>query len=167
MIVYLNPEWQPGDGGELVLWPFLESRVTVAPRMDRVVMFRSDLVLHRVQPSLKERFCFTIWMDGTSAAVNSDEDTLLTRDQLQFESFDVAAHFFRCSPLQRVISRAVFTDEYEESLLECVGGTAGERPMIRHHQASVSALEGKLLPLITAFREKKNNLDPALDTFIL
>ena len=149
--------WQPGDGGELVLWPFLEGKVTVAPRMDRVV--------HRVQSSIKERFCFTIWMDGT--AVNSDEDTLLSREHLQFESFDHAAHFFRFSPLQRVISRAVFADEYEDSLRECVGGTAGERPMIRHHQATVTALEGKLLPLITSFREKKQNLDPALNISVL
>lgn len=162
VIMYLNPQWQPGDGGELVLWPFLGGAVTVAPKLDRVAMFRSDLVLHKVLPSVKERFCFTIWIDGT--AVNSDEDTLLTRDKLQFESYDTAAHFFRFSPLQRVISRAVFAEEYEESLLTCVGGTAGEQPMLRHHLAAVAQLESKLGPLISAFREKKDRLDSALNT---
>lgn len=156
-IVYLNSNWQPGDGGELLLWPFLGSKVTIAPKMNRVVLFRSDLVLHRVQTSLTDRFCFTIWIDGL--VTNSDEDTLLTKDKLQFESYDAAAHFFKYSPLQRVISRAVFADEYELSLRECVGGTRGEQPMIRHHKANVEALESKLLPLITAFREKKNNLN--------
>jgi hypothetical protein len=157
VVVYLNPFWQPGDGGELVLWPFLGEKVTVAPKLDRVAMFRSDLMLHRVLPSLKDRFCFTIWIDGT--AVNADEDTQLTRDKLQFESYNAAAQFFRYSPLQRVISRAVFAGEYEESLRECVGGTMGEAPMIRHHQANVTALESKLSPLITAFREKQKEVD--------
>lgn len=139
--------------------------MTVAPRMDRVVLFRSDLVLHKVQRSLKERFCFTIWVDGT--AVNSEEDTQLTRDTLQFESYDAAAHFFRFSPLQRVISRAVFAREYEESLRDCVGGTAGEIPMIRHHQANVLSLESKLSPLITALRERRDNIDPQLNQSFL
>lgn len=157
VIVYLNPLWQPEDGGELVLWPFLGPKVTIAPKMDRVAIFRSDLVLHRVLKSNKERFCFTIWIDGT--ATNSDEDSLLTKDKLQFESYDTAAHFFKFSPLQRVISRAVFADEYEASLQECVGGTIGEKPMIQYHRANVAALESKLRPLITAFREKKNSIN--------
>jgi hypothetical protein len=165
VIVYMNPSWEVGDGGEIVLWPFLEGSVTVAPRIDRAVIFRSDLVLHKVLPSLKDRFCFTIWIDGTS--VNSSEDTLLTKDKLQFESFDAASTFFRSSPLQRVISRTVFADEYAESLLECVGGTPGEEPMLRHHQANVAALESKLMPLIAAFRERKNSIDPAHNTSIL
>ena len=156
IIVYLNPFWEVGDGGELVLWPFLKGKVTVAPKMDRAVLFRSDLVLHRVLPSVKERFCFTIWIDGT--VVNTDKDTLLTRDVLQFESYDAASTFFRCSPLQRVISRAVFANEYEESLRQCVGGTAGEQPMLRHHQANVQSLEAKLMPLITALRNIKNEI---------
>jgi hypothetical protein len=36
--------------------------------------------------------------------------------------------------------------------------------MIRHHQANVAALESKLLPLITAFRERKmTDCDPDPD----
>ena len=63
-ILYLNPEWREGDGGELQLVPFMRRPVRVAPRHDRLAVFLSDRVLHRVLPSKKERFCLTVWLDG-------------------------------------------------------------------------------------------------------
>jgi Rps23 Pro-64 3,4-dihydroxylase Tpa1-like proline 4-hydroxylase len=47
-IVYLNPSWTEGDGGELVLCPFLGAPITIAPAMDRCVLFKSDSILHKV-----------------------------------------------------------------------------------------------------------------------
>ena len=63
-LVYLNPDWKKGDGGELKLFPLLHEPVTIEPTFDRCVMFVSDLVLHRVLPSYAPRYCFTIWIDG-------------------------------------------------------------------------------------------------------
>ena len=154
-VVYLNPAWREGDGGELELWPFLGNAIKIPPLMDRAVLFRSDLILHRVLPSQVERYCFTIWIDGKR--VNEDKDTLLTKDKLQFRSYDEASGFFQQSPLQRCISRAVYNSEYEKSLLECVKGTKGEATMLRHHRANVSALEVKLRPLIEEFRLRKKD----------
>jgi Rps23 Pro-64 3,4-dihydroxylase Tpa1-like proline 4-hydroxylase len=59
-ILYLNPEWVPGDGGELQLVPFLKRPVRIAPKHDRLAVFLSDRVLHRVLPANKERFCLTV-----------------------------------------------------------------------------------------------------------
>ncbi len=56
-----------------------------------------------------------------------------------------------------MISRAVFKSEYAESLIQCVGGTVGEAPMLRHHELNVEAIENKLRPLIEAFREINDN----------
>ena len=98
---------QEGDGGELVLLPFLgEKPHVIPPLMDRMVIFRyvcvcvcvclslvsprahqftyshththththsSDAMLHRVLPTFRERFCLTVWLDGTEG-VNSEED---------------------------------------------------------------------------------------------
>jgi hypothetical protein len=153
-VVYLNPDWVEGDGGEIVLWPFLQQPVTISPRMNRAVLFRSDLILHRVLPSTKERYCFTIWCDG--ATVNGNNDVLLTRDNLQYPTYDSAVAFFQSSPLQRVLSRAVYDREYEDSLMQCVGGTVGETPMIAQHRSSVAAIEAKLKPLIDEFRRRKD-----------
>jgi hypothetical protein len=64
MLIYLNEHWEDGDGGEIVLQPFLERSVVIPPLMDRAVIFLSDVVLHRVLPANKPRYCFTIWIDG-------------------------------------------------------------------------------------------------------
>jgi hypothetical protein len=152
-IVYLNKNWKEGDGGELVLLPFLSSPIKIAPLFNRAVLFQSDKHLHRVLPSVKERFCFTVWCDGLK--VNSDNDVLLSKDHLKFTSFDQAEAFFQNSPLQRVISRAVYNDEYKESLIQCVGGTAGEKIMVMHHEMNVQNIYRKLQPLIDEFRRRK------------
>lgn len=97
-IVYLNENWKKGDGGELVLWPFLQKPIVIPPLMDRLVMFRSDLLLHRVLPSTVPRYCFTVWVDGLD--VNSDKDVLLT----QYVSHEAAPfhHFISFPPYFKV-----------------------------------------------------------------
>lgn len=168
-VVYLNPTWKDGDGGEIVLWPFLSRSTKVSPLHRRAVLFYSDRVLHRVLPSKVKRVCFTIWSQGTS--VNSKKDVALSKDVLQFSSYDEAAQFFAQSPLQRVISRAVYSEEYLESLLECIEGTGGvdgedgaservssakKERVVQQHHASVMSIVSKLRPLIDEFRRRKD-----------
>ena len=161
-IVYLNPNWTPGDGGELVLWPFLSKQIVVPPLHGRAVLFRSDTVLHRVLPySGVRRLCFTMWCPGS--AVNHRSDVLLSKDVLQFRSYDEAQAFFSRSPLQRVISRAVYSEEYLESLLECVENESDhqkislhlKRSLVQQHENNVNQILVKLRPLIEEFRERK------------
>eukprot|EP00658_Telonema_sp_P-2_P043568 TRINITY_DN3149_c0_g1_i2.p1 TRINITY_DN3149_c0_g1~~TRINITY_DN3149_c0_g1_i2.p1 ORF type:complete len:313 (-),score=46.62 TRINITY_DN3149_c0_g1_i2:129-1067(-) len=121
-LLYLNPGWKQGDGGELVLQPFLKNRHILPPLMDRMVLFRSDVCLHRVLPATTERYCCTIWIDGMNT--NQDQDTLLKDHHLKLET-DQAIELFRKSGLQRVFSRAVYSQEYEESLWECMQGVGG------------------------------------------
>mmetsp|Transcript_31666 Transcript_31666/g.60463 ORF Transcript_31666/g.60463 Transcript_31666/m.60463 type:complete len:153 (+) Transcript_31666:538-996(+) len=146
----------------------------------RAVFFLSDRVLHRVLPSksTKRRVCFTMWCNGTG--VNTREDVVLSKDVLRFTSWDEAHYFFDTSPLQRVISRAVYSEEYLESLLECLvvggnDGTAGgggdddddvggdaegvteeeKEMLVKQHEASVLGIRRKLQPLIDEFRRRK------------
>lgn len=170
-VVYLNPRWKHGDGGEIVLWPFVSKPTTISPLHCRAVLFYSDRVLHRVLPSKVRRVCFTIW--SQSHVVNSKKDVALSKDVLQFRSYDEAATFFANSPLQRVISRAVYSEEYLESLLECIEGSSREKEkegtmisesiisavdkekVIKQHNASVQSILSKLRPLIEEFRRRK------------
>lgn len=50
-VLYLNEDWEHGDGGEIVLYPFPKSRVVVQPRFGELVLFSSQQMLHRVLPS--------------------------------------------------------------------------------------------------------------------
>ena len=171
-VVYLNPRWKHGDGGEIVLWPFLSKPTTISPLHCRAVLFYSDRVLHRVLPSKVRRLCFTIW--SISNDVNSKKDVALSKDVLQFTSYDEAATFFANSPLQRVISRAVYSEEYLESLLECIEGSSREKEgaiisesiisavdkekVIKQHTASVQSIVYKLRPLIEEFKRRKRQI---------
>ncbi|MGC6513969.1 MAG: 2OG-Fe(II) oxygenase [Myxococcota bacterium] len=65
-ILYLNEGWSADDGGHLVAWPRGERR-EVAPLGGRLVVFRSESVLHEVQTARAERWAVTAWYRGASA----------------------------------------------------------------------------------------------------
>ncbi len=62
-ILYLNEDWQPGDGGELVIYKpgSDEELVRVEPRLGTLVMFLSEEFPHEVLPANKPRWSLTGW----------------------------------------------------------------------------------------------------------
>lgn len=58
-IVYLNSGWQPTHGGQLRI--HVTPPIDVEPRLDRLVVFRSELVEHEVLPAGEERWALTAW----------------------------------------------------------------------------------------------------------
>jgi SM-20-related protein len=64
-ILYLNQDWQPGDGGELKLWTTPEGRdgafVLIEPRMGTLVCFLAGDFWHEVLPATKTRMSITGW----------------------------------------------------------------------------------------------------------
>lgn len=65
IILYLNPNWQPGDGGELKLWTTAGDKtgpfILIEPRMGTLVCFLSGDFWHEVLPSLRTRMSITGW----------------------------------------------------------------------------------------------------------
>jgi SM-20-related protein len=64
-ILYLNPSWQPGDGGELKLWTSPEGKagafILIEPRMGTLVCFMAGDFWHEVLPAKKARMSITGW----------------------------------------------------------------------------------------------------------
>ncbi len=62
-VAYLNENWQPGDGGELVIYHEDGERIltTVAPRAGTFVLFLSEEVPHEVLPSRTDRTSIAGW----------------------------------------------------------------------------------------------------------
>jgi SM-20-related protein len=60
-LLYLNPGWNPEDGGQLRLY---ESGGTtdILPDAGTFVCFRSDTVYHEVMPTRRERMSITGWL---------------------------------------------------------------------------------------------------------
>ncbi len=62
VVGYLNAAWEPGDGGELRLYPPAQSPpVDVAPVGGTLVAFLSAELLHEVLPTHRERLSITGW----------------------------------------------------------------------------------------------------------
>jgi SM-20-related protein len=63
-ICYLNPNWQPENGGQLVL--HLENEtLEILPLGGRLVCFESDKIEHEVLPANRERRSLTGWLKNT------------------------------------------------------------------------------------------------------
>lgn len=71
-VFYLNPVWQPTDGGELVIYGDSgEVLETVLPHQGTLVVFLSERFVHEVRTAHRQRYSLTGWFrhNTTNAAV--------------------------------------------------------------------------------------------------
>ncbi|MFN4144283.1 MAG: 2OG-Fe(II) oxygenase [Runella sp.] len=61
-ICYLNQDWQPSEGGELVIYPENQEAVKILPIGGRLVCFEADKLEHEVLPATRERLSLTGWL---------------------------------------------------------------------------------------------------------
>ena len=63
LVAYLNPDWQPGDGGELVLYPeeIDTGALRISPALGTVAVFLSEEFEHEVLPAGRDRFSIAGW----------------------------------------------------------------------------------------------------------
>lgn len=59
-VLYLNPDWQKGDGGELMIYPEDRTEVQVSPELGKLVCFRSEIE-HEVLECQAPRYSLTGW----------------------------------------------------------------------------------------------------------
>ncbi len=61
--LYLNPNWQPEDGGELLMYHHDNERPfkRILPELGRLVVFLSEEFPHEVLPAKKSRYSLTGW----------------------------------------------------------------------------------------------------------
>lgn len=61
-VVYLNPDWQVHDGGELVMYDDHHQVLkTVLPKAGTLVLFLSDTFVHEVREGHRDRYSITGW----------------------------------------------------------------------------------------------------------
>jgi SM-20-related protein len=62
VILYLNENWQKGDGGELKVYKSDGETQLIEPVGNRCVIFRSDALEHEVLLTYKSRYSLTGWL---------------------------------------------------------------------------------------------------------
>lgn len=65
VVCYLNLKWQPGDGGELVIYPEQGGKITVEPTAGKAAVFLSETIPHEVLEARQPRFSITGWLTKT------------------------------------------------------------------------------------------------------
>ncbi len=62
MLIYLNEDWEKGDGGELKIYQKGSEDILIEPIAKRLVMFKSDTVPHEVMLTHTKRKSLTGWL---------------------------------------------------------------------------------------------------------
>jgi SM-20-related protein len=63
-VLYLNPDWQPSDGGALRIYAAADNCVDVEPLGGRLVCFLTSGREHEVMPARRERYSISGWFRG-------------------------------------------------------------------------------------------------------
>ncbi len=75
-VLYLNPDWNEQQGGELLVWPEPDSDraiETVVPQIGTLVIFLSEQFPHEVLPAATDRYSIAGWF-RVNTSINNQID---------------------------------------------------------------------------------------------
>jgi SM-20-related protein len=70
VLIYLNQNWQKGDGGELVIYKE-GKEILVEPTAKKLLLFKSDVIEHEVLTTVVPRYSLTGWLLHQPVGVGS------------------------------------------------------------------------------------------------
>ena len=149
-ILYLNPTWKSGDGGELKLYPFPYEPVLIEPKMDRFVLFSSSKMLHRVMPSNStERYCMTLWYSQP----NFSPPAPLQR-QPENQSEEAIMNFLLQPRIRSTIAKLVYADEWRDSIIDSHEDSSERQILLDTHQRDVEKIRSMFKDYLQFIQEK-------------
>jgi hypothetical protein len=136
-ILYLNPDWKPEHGGELKLYPYPEKPVTIEPIMDRLVLFSSPHMVHRVLPCFSDRYCLTLWFYGNYASYPA-----LKKPQNEEEILE----FLKQRRVRKHLVKLIYADEWAQSIMESHDPSPAREILLQNHWDDVTKLKQYFSP---------------------
>ncbi|KAK9851674.1 hypothetical protein WJX84_007705 [Apatococcus fuscideae] len=110
-IFYLNPDWELRHGGQLRLYPFPDQPVDIAPREGTLVLFPACSMLHRVLPSERARYCFTVWLSQAPQRFSRQQQQLPSACRHMEEAL-------QHPQLRKHIQKLYYADEWAQSIAD-------------------------------------------------
>ncbi|KAG2445831.1 hypothetical protein HXX76_000435 [Chlamydomonas incerta] len=151
-IFYLNPDWKEADGGQLRLYPFPAAPLDIAPREDRLVLFASTRMAHRVLPATAPRCCFTIWLSQSRRrAFVRQAPSLAALEPASPDDVAAAARFLMHPAVRQHVSKLAYAEEWARSLEESHGDSGSRAAMLEQHHKEVDIIRrslAKYLPVV-------------------
>jgi hypothetical protein len=178
------------DGGELRLYPFPHGALDIAPIDDRLVLFDSSRMLHRVLPSTRQRICVSVWFwqqqaqweaqklsrgKGDESSFAAEQTAALKRlfpDSSASDADATAAAHRRRAALSHLLSDGIrphfvklyLQHEWFASIEEAHGDSDDRTQMLVRHLDETEQVERALAPLlrqISADKDAEEHLDYA------
>lgn len=137
-VVYLNPNWKEEDGGQLRVYPFPYDKVDIAPKMDRMVLFCSHQMLHRVLPSKAPRYCLTLWFYS--------ENPVPFPRKMPLGQYDQVLGFLLQPNNRKIFAKLVFAQDWASSIIESFGETEQSKSVVENHWKEIADIEKQLNP---------------------
>ncbi|KAL0029367.1 hypothetical protein WJX77_002479 [Trebouxia sp. C0004] len=163
-IFYLNSDWQHSHGGQLQLFPFPDSPVEIAPIADRLVLFSSCRMLHRVLPSQKERYCFTIWLSQTRRVSSAAPPPLSQLLQSGDEALQQAKQLVLRPDVRHHLSKLLYAKEWANSIEESHPVSEARNVTLAKHWEDVGKIQkvlhnvqSELMPMMQS-RQRYNEV---------
>lgn len=169
-VLYLNDAWQEGDGGEIVLYPFPNEKVVIAPRFGDMVLFSSQQMLHRVMPSVKPRYCLTTWIyqspPAASGSLTASSNAAAERaayyrnassnsnGRHESSAFANMMEKVLASSFRRHLVKLFYAEEWTRSLQESHLQTDAFARYVRTHEQEIDVIEAATTQMLHNFRAK-------------
>ena len=154
-ILYLNPEWTGADGGCLRIYPLPYEQQDIAPLFDRLVLFCSTHMLHRVLPCHSPRYCLSMWFASASPShpfpsrmrLASDplDEVGLARDAMQ----GPLLAFLFDNATRKNLCKILYSDEWEASCREAFSNKSDLSHIdasMKLHRKGVRVLKSEMDP---------------------
>ena len=172
LCLWLNEHWTEEHGGHLRVFPAPLAHVDVEPVSDRVAIFCSHHMLHRVRPlqyvqgKVAPRYCVSMMFRGSPVPFPSTLPTMLA-DKLREIDSDVLAMLQLARRQQRDLVMLVFREESVNSMREAFdhGDTEDETKKleraVKHFENRLQAARQKVSPAILQLIDDFLPLNPA------
>lgn len=153
-ILYLNDQ-DDIDGGELVLYPHNADIVKIKPLLNRMVMFKSQSMAHRVLPSFSERYCLTLWCSTLPHSLHQGDVNnaryLLERYQAASnneERQDIKKDILSLPHIRRHFLKYLHRDGWRRSIQESHDNTVENSKLLELFDLEIQTIENALGPML-------------------
>lgn len=154
-ILYLN-DAQDIKGGELVLYPYSSEPITIEPILNRMVIFKSQSMAHRVLPSFSERYCITLWCSTapcSTPAEPNNKDIQEIMERYVSEKDDAKKCSMRKSLLEhpyirRHVLKFIHQDSWRRSIEESHDVSDNTEKMKQLFDEEIKVIERVLGPIL-------------------
>ncbi len=159
------------DGGSLRLYPFPHGALDISPIDERIVLFDSARMLHRVLPSIRPRACVSLWFWQEDAQWKEQKTHPPPEDDPAFiaqqESFLrriwpsaslqtlTALHTLLSSKLRVHWSKLFLRDAWFSSIEESHGESEERQSMLVRHLDESDQIQRALKPLLKLIPEQR------------